>query len=196
MRRLLTNLKHISLGVFVDGQDMHTKTDTGQKTKTHTGKYTGEIHNGNGKGKMIYNNKDIYDGDWKDGKMHGRGEFQKNVKKHGTFDWEFYGDFENNCPIRGALKTSEYAMSTQIDGEPGINIFDWDPYGTKRRGEGGELSAADAESLRKQIEEDANERISEASHRKLIEDMEARIKAESDKRAAEEWERLLHKKGG
>jgi len=174
-------------------QDMHTETDTG---KTFSGKYTGEIHNGNGKGKMIYDNKDTYDGEWKDGKMHGRGEFQKNVKRGGTFDWEFYGDFENNCPIRGALKTSEHGMSTQIDGESGVNIFDWDPYGTKRRGEGGELSAADAKSLEKKLEEDAKKRISEASDRKLIEDMEARNKADSAKRAADEWNEIMHKKGG
>ena len=168
MRTLLTSLKQMSLGAPMGQGQQREVGETESDETIHTGTYTGGMRDGkrHGQGTMIYNNKDTYEGEWDNDKMNGRGEFKKNVR--GTrFDWEFYGDFIDNYPIRGRVVQRPDGEPTQKDGKPGINIFDWKPYETNQRLEGGEVSAADAAVLRRNIEQHAAERISEASKRAM-----------------------------
>ena len=70
-------------GTFIYGNE-----DNSEKNYIYIGELNGEIRNG--KGKMIYRNRDIYEGDWKHNKKHGKGilYFDK-----GKYDGEFYKDY-------------------------------------------------------------------------------------------------------
>ena len=137
------------------------------------GTYTGAMHDGkrHGEGIMLYQNTDKYEGPWDNDKMTGMGTFTKNVRSTGTFAWEFYGKFKDNCPITGQLINSQHGTPTQKNGTPGINIFDWDPHKTNQRLEGGELSAAGAADLTKRIQDHADERTRQGTEHALEEKM-------------------------
>lgn len=166
MRELLLKLKTTEEG---DIQILNAMPDVGT--------YTGDMFEGkrHGQGIMLYKNTDKYDGLWENDKMNGMGTFTKNVRSTGTFAWEFYGKFKDNYPLAGQLIERENGESTQMDGNPEINIFDWKPYETNQRLEGKQLSATGAADLRKNIERHAAERRSEASTRALEESMKHKL---------------------
>jgi len=58
-------------------------------SKTVTVDYVGQTENGvpNGWGKAYFNNGSMYDGEWKDGKMHGKA---KELYTDGTLQYEGY----------------------------------------------------------------------------------------------------------
>ena len=45
----------------------------------------------NVKGRKIYSNNDVYEGEWKDDQKHGDGSFKSE-----TEEWEYVGKWENN----------------------------------------------------------------------------------------------------
>ena len=57
---------------------------------TNGGKYVGEWHNNlkHGKGEMLYSNKELYDGDWSEGKRNGFGTLSKLDKKIYVGGWK------------------------------------------------------------------------------------------------------------
>ena len=78
--------------------------DDKNKAKTinieNEGRYIGEIKNGlrHGKGKMIYNNGNIYEGNWLNDLFDGKGNYLH--KKYGQ---NISGDWENGYLIRGQI---------------------------------------------------------------------------------------------
>ena len=78
--------------------------DDKNKAKTinieNEGRYIGEIKNGlrHGKGKMIYNNGNIYEGNWLNDLFDGKGNYLH--KKYGQ---NTSGDWENGYLIRGQI---------------------------------------------------------------------------------------------
>lgn len=94
------------------------------------GTYTGQKMNGkrHGEGFMFYKNHDTYYGNWENDKMNGIGEFKKNVKSETDHDWEFYGKFNDNCPISGRLRKLKDYQGSTVDVTENVTIFDWDPF--------------------------------------------------------------------
>ena len=94
------------------------------------GTYIGEKVNGkrHGWGFMFYKNNDTYDGNWRNDKMNGRGEFRKNVRSLEEYDWEFYGNFIDNCPRNGVVRKQTDNQGLLIEAEKGVNIFNWFPF--------------------------------------------------------------------
>jgi hypothetical protein len=160
----------------------------------HIGTYTGAMEHGkrHGRGIMLYENTDKYDGRWENDKMNGWGTFTKNVRSTGTFAWEFYGKFKNNYPLDGQLIESEHGTAKQLTGNPNITIFDWNPHETNQQVAGGQVSAAGAADLRRKIQDAVDARMTEKTTRTVEETMLSEQKAREDRKAREE---LQHKKG-
>jgi len=62
-------------------------------------KYSGDLANGlqHGKGKMEFENYDLYDGDWVEGKMEGYGTYRfYDKRKDGYSKKQYEGHFRNN----------------------------------------------------------------------------------------------------
>ncbi len=157
------------------------------------GTYTGNTLNGkrHGKGVMHYKNNDTYDGDWKNDKMNGRGEFKKNVQGL-RYKWEMYGDFIDNCPINGRLSKHEHDPGSQIPGgSHGVNILKWDPYDLKKL-PGRELTPGEAEGLQHDIEKDAAKQMNDAYERRIQEEQDEENKKSREKSNKELAEKMMH----
>ncbi len=107
-----------------------------QPKDMNEGTYTGQLLDGkkHGNGFMFYKNCDTYDGKWENDKMNGIGNFKKNVRSETDYDWEFEGQFINNCPQYGRLrnqKAKDYQGST-VDVTGGVTIFEWSPFPSDR----------------------------------------------------------------
>lgn len=77
---------------------METEKFTGQSTcKYETGEYSGNFVNGvrQGRGTMTFSNHDIYDGEWKDGKMHGNGIYRFWNMKENRYTQVYEGTFSD-----------------------------------------------------------------------------------------------------
>ena len=79
----------------------------------HPGTYTGyteecTYRRGDrfGQGKMIYDNGDVYDGEWDRDHFHGQGAFAKKNEGRDDFIWQFVGKFDQDCPVSGILRYS------------------------------------------------------------------------------------------
>ena len=103
-----TSIKQLNL--FESEEDKNVE-DTQEKSEDdknevktinieNEGRYIGEIKNGlrHGKGKMIYNNGNIYEGNWLNDLFDGKGNYLH--KKYGQYT---SGDWENGYLIRGQI---------------------------------------------------------------------------------------------
>ena len=77
--------------------------------KIDNGEYTGEIVEGirQGYGVMTFSNRDIYEGDWDAGKMHGVGRFKFWNKEKGRYTHSYKGQF--NHGVREGKGQMEYS---------------------------------------------------------------------------------------
>jgi hypothetical protein len=88
------NLQRSSAIVFLaEGGGSQSVKESWAVNEVYTnGSYTGPVidgkRGGKGKGKMIYNNGDMYEGDWKNDKMEGYGKFIYNNGDIYEGDWK------------------------------------------------------------------------------------------------------------
>jgi hypothetical protein len=54
---------------------------------------------------VIFHNKDTYKGFWRNGKMNGYGTFRKNEVQRNQYEWQFCGQFKDDCATSGQLST-------------------------------------------------------------------------------------------
>lgn len=86
------------------------KKFTGYGTcRLENGEYTGELEKGvrQGYGVMTFDNRDIYDGDWDKGTMHGMGRFKFWNKEKGRYTHSYKGQF--NHGVREGKGKMEYS---------------------------------------------------------------------------------------
>ena len=91
---------------------MKTDKFTGRSTcEYETGEYCGNFVNGvrQGHGTMTFSNHDIYDGEWKDGKMHGIGTYRFWNKREDRYVQVYEGSFsEGKRNGNGRMKFSNH----------------------------------------------------------------------------------------
>lgn len=77
--------------------------------KIENGEYTGELVNGvrQGYGVMTFSNRDIYDGDWEEGEMHGVGRYKFWNKEKGRYTHSYKGQFYHG--VREGKGRMEYS---------------------------------------------------------------------------------------
>lgn len=77
--------------------------------KIANGEYTGELVNGvrQGYGVMTFSNRDIYDGDWDNGSMHGMGRYKFWNKTKERYTHSYKGEF--NHGVREGKGKMEYS---------------------------------------------------------------------------------------
>ena len=94
---------------------------------------------------VVYTNNDTYRGGWKDGKMNGLGTFRKNEVKKNQYQWQFYGQFANDCALSGQLSTPQDPDGeTRLSGSEKTPIYEWDPFpppGDREQATGGRSKA-------------------------------------------------------
>lgn len=80
------------------------------------GEYVGELVNGvrQGYGVMTFTNRDIYDGDWDAGKMHGFGRFKFWNSEKGGYTHSYKGQF--NHGVREGKGRMKYANQDVYEG--------------------------------------------------------------------------------
>lgn len=79
--------------------------------------YSGDFVQGRpeGNGKMTFSNQDIYDGKWKNGKMHGKGEYRRFNLAKDKYVESYIGDFADGI-IQGVGRM-QYENRTVYDGQ-------------------------------------------------------------------------------
>lgn len=80
-------------------------------------KYIGDFVNGlpQGKGKMIFPNMDIYDGEWQDGTMNGKGVYNRYDDKRDRYVEKYDGNFFNG--IKQGVGRLQYADKSVYEGQ-------------------------------------------------------------------------------
>jgi hypothetical protein len=197
IQHMLDRLATLGAGAPAPDAPKATQAPT-QNTHTEPeGTYEGETSNGqrHGKGVMQYNNKNRYDGQWQYGKMNGRGTYWKNYKSENIFEWEFYGDFTDNCPINGVVNRSFESIGSQKPGgSHGLPIFTWDPYAEPVPTIAGrEVTEAQADLLASEIEKDTLKKMNAAQTRERMANANAAERTSAERRAIIEHYNALHK---
>lgn len=143
----------------------------------------------------VYTNNDSYKGGWRDGKMNGYGTFTKNQVTKYKFDWQFCGQFKDDCALSGQLSTPQ-----DPDGEPrphgsfGCPMYEWDPFP-----EPGErvVRQQDGEVTPERAAEIQNKNDAEAAKRKQERARAEAVKATDDKENNKDlWNDPIYKPWG
>ncbi len=79
---------------------------------------------------VVFHNNDTYKGVWKDSKMNGFGTFRKNEVVKNQYDWQFCGQFKNDCAITGQLRKIDDPTDgeSRPSGSGGKPVYEWDPF--------------------------------------------------------------------
>jgi hypothetical protein len=78
---------------------------------------------------VVFHNKDTYKGVWRDGKMNGYGTFRKNEVKKNQYEWQFCGEFKDDCATSGQLSTPhDPDGESRRSGSGGKPVYEWDPF--------------------------------------------------------------------
>jgi hypothetical protein len=113
-----------------------------EMTYTVPNEMTYTVQEQDGHAHVVYTNnkdttEDTYRGGWKNGKMNGYGTFTKNQVTKYRFDWQFSGQFANDCATSGQLSTpADPDGESKLSGTGGKPIYEWDPF--KPTGESGQ----------------------------------------------------------
>jgi len=125
---MLDALQRLGVGAHpMDGyiRTAHTTTpETLIYKDNHPGTYTGyteecTYRRGDrfGQGKMIYDNGDVYVGEWDRDHFHGQGTFAKKNAGDADFIWQFQGIFDQDNPVSGILRYSSNGVEHQIQSD-------------------------------------------------------------------------------
>jgi hypothetical protein len=178
-----------------DGAAASAETGNNEPAGTYEGERNakGERH---GQGTMTYANKDVYKGSWANDKMNGNGKYRKNVTMKNKYDWEFDGNFQNNCPVNGHLYTPlDQNGPSEINRTNGVTIFAWNPLEipseSTQKLKGREITEDDADWLQYNIDLETRHR----ERRERERDDEARDKKERDRQRVDREIAMMHGPG-
>jgi hypothetical protein len=178
-----------------DGAAASAETGNNEPAGTYEGERNakGERH---GQGTMTYANKDVYKGSWANDKMNGRGKYRKNVTTKYKYDWEFDGEFKNNCPVNGLLYTPQDQNGpSEINRTNGVTIFAWNPLeipsGSTEKVRGRVINEEEARELQAEIAKRTEER--ETYARKKYDD--ASEERQRDRQRVEREIAMMHGPG-
>ena len=162
---------------------------------------TKSVNETDGHAHAVYTNDDTYKGAWKDGKMNGYGTFTKNQVTKYKFDWQFCGQFKDDCALSGQLSTPD-----DPDGEPkpngsyGYPIYEWNPFPKpgprvvrQQDGEVGREQATGGPIKADQQLEEMERRAEERRRNKGLPEDDDADQKENYRKAAEE--RMMHDGG-
>jgi hypothetical protein len=157
----------------------------------------------NGHAHVIFRNKDTYKGGWTDGKMNGYGTFRKNEVQKNQYEWQFYGQFKDDCATSGQLSTPlDPDGEARLHGSGKKPVYEWIPFppadappGERyTRTQDGEVTPERAEEIRKFNELQEKKKAREKANE---EETEKSRKADKDKQNfIDLWNDPIHKKWG
>jgi len=141
---------------------------------------------------VVFKNKDTYKGGWIDGKMNGYGTFRKNEVIKNQYEWQFCGQFKDDCATSGQLRT--FDDPTDGDSRPSGSgsqpVYEWNPF--PETGErytntqAGPVSAARAAEIEASNNATAQVR---REYRELVEKKDQDRRKEAER---EHWEQFKH----
>jgi hypothetical protein len=141
---------------------------------------------------VVFHNKDTYKGGWKNGKMNGYGTFRKNEVQENQYDWQFCGQFINDCAISGQLRKIDDPTDgeSRPSGSRGKPVYEWDPFPPPGervvRQQDGPVSAKRAAEIQDKNNAEAATR---REHRALVEKQKQDDQNEAERR---HWEQFKH----